>query len=172
MRLGFRTVHYPEDEETREEILTCLQNDCGRLRLSVLDKFDAATDTPVCASFEALDAAYPGSKFILTDRAKSSWLESCRRYWQAWIEPLLSENNGSAAYMTAIHERLYGGADFDVDRFSRAYDAYHARVATYFRDRPGDVLRLEICGGEKWEPLCDFLRATVPKTDFPWYRND
>jgi Sulfotransferase domain len=169
--LGFRTIHYPEDEETREEVLRCLRDDCARLRLSVLEKFDAATDTPICVRFEALDAAYPGSRFILTTRQKPAWLDSCRRYWGTWIEPLLRENDGSAAYMAAIHESLYGGAEFDATRFSRAYDAYHARVSAYFRDRPSDLLRLDICGGDGWPRLCELLGAPVPRAEFPWDRN-
>jgi hypothetical protein len=169
--LGYRAIHFPDDERTRVEVMRFLGTEGTLLRLSVLDRFDAATDTPICATFEALDAAYPGSKFVLTIRDKRSWLESCRRYWQAWIEPYVQQPDASARYMKAIHERLYETARFDPERFSRAYDEYHLRVRRHFRDRFTDLLSLDIDTQEKWEPLCAFLNVRRPRVDFPWDRN-
>jgi hypothetical protein len=168
--LGYRSLHYPDDERTREEILAFLSGR-GSLRLSILERFDAVTDTPVCATFEALDAAYPGSRFILTTREKQAWLDSCRRYWADWIEPIMREPGPAAAYMSAIHERLYGTAGFDPDRFSAADDDYLRRVREHFRDRPADLLTVDICGGDGWGPLCAFLNVPTPGTEFPWEAN-
>jgi hypothetical protein len=144
----------------------------GRLRVPILDRFDAATDTPVCARFEALDAGYPGSKFILTIRDKQSWLDSCRGFWTARVEPFLREHSDDddpfAAYVRAISDALYGGSTFDAARFSRAYDDYHQRVREHFRDRPHDLLTLDICAGGGWDPLCLFLNLRPPGTPFPW----
>src|SRR3954451_20670364 len=79
--LGYRTIHFPADGRTRNEMLAFFATTGGPLRLSLLESADALTDTPVCATFEALDATYPGSRFILTTREKDSWLESCRAFW-------------------------------------------------------------------------------------------
>jgi Sulfotransferase domain len=168
--LGYRSLHYPDDERTREEILAFLSTG-DPLRLSILERFDAVTDTPICATFEALDPAYPGSTFILTTREKHAWLDSCRRYWADWIEPILREPGPEATYMSAIHERLYGTAGFDPDRFSTAYDDYQRRVGEHFRERPADLLTVDICGGDGWDPLCGFLNAPIPRTEFPWEAN-
>jgi hypothetical protein len=167
--LGFWSLHYPEDEVTRAEITSFLAAGGDRLRLSILDTVDALTDTPICATFEALDAAYPGSKFILSTRDKPSWLDSCERFWRTWMGPaLLDDQNPNAPYVKAIHERVYGGADFDRARLSHAYDEHDARVRRHFRDRPGDLLVIDICGGESWQPLCEFLAAPLPDSAFPW----
>lgn len=169
--LGYRTIHYPDDERTRSEIIGCIQRGCERLCLSVLDGHDAATDVPISATFEALDAAYPGSSFILTTRPKETWLDSCRRYWEAWNEPLLRRQDDAAAYMAVLHEHLYGSASFHVDRFATGYDAFHGRVREYFADRPNDLLTVDLSEREKWEPLCAFLDAPHPRQDYPWERN-
>ena len=169
--LGYRSIHFPDDERTMSEVMAYLDSRARRLRLSILERFEAATDTPICAAFEALDASYAGSRFILTTRGKDSWLDSCRRYWARWIEPYLGRGDAAAAYMTAIHERLYGTALFDEERFSRAYDDYHARVRLHFAERPNDLLDLGITHGEGWEPLCGFLNVHRPEAEFPWERN-
>jgi sulfotransferase family protein len=167
--LGFRSLHFPQDDRTREEILGFLTTGGDRLRLSVLEKYDALTDTPICATFEALDAAYPGSKFVLTTREKEAWLESYRRFWAAWrLAPHLLRRPPGAAFLTAILEKLYGGVTFDRDRFSRAYDEYHERVRGHFRGRATDLVTLDICAGEGWDTLCGFLGVRRPRAEFPW----
>jgi hypothetical protein len=169
--LGYRTIHYPDDECTSREVIGCIQRSCKRLRLSILESRDAATDIPISATFEALDAAYPGSRFILTTRARESWLDSCSRYWEAWNEPLLRRKDDAAMYMAVLHERLYAGASFNVDRFARSYDDFHTRVRNYFADRPDDLLTLDLCERAQWGPLCAFLDAPPPRADFPWEAN-
>jgi len=151
-------------------VIAFLATTADRLRLSVLERLDAISDTPICATFEALDAAYPGSKFILTIREKQAWLESWRRCWEVWLEPYLRSHAGDpgAIYMNAIHERVYGRATFDRAQFARAYDHYHARVRRHFHDRPTDLLTLDICAGEGWAPLCGFLDLPAPREPFPW----
>ncbi len=168
--LGYRTFHFPADDATRERVMTLLADDGQRLRLPILERIDVLTDTPVSATFEALDAAYPGSKFILTTRDTRSWLESCDQLWASWATPYLLEHGDEplAAYIRAIHEDLYGGATFDRARFSAAFDGYHERVRSHFRDRPGDLLSIDICSGEGWDPLCRFLNLPHPSARFPW----
>jgi hypothetical protein len=41
-------------------------------------------------------------------------------------------------------------------------------VHDYFRERPDDLLVLNICAGEGWERLCPFLGQDVPGIPFPW----
>jgi hypothetical protein len=164
-------VHYPEDDRTREEILSFLATGSDRLRLSILRwRLDALTDTPICATFEALDRAYPGSRFVLTTRQKEPWLESCRYLWEVWLEPHMARlpDDAGVVYMRALHERVYGRTSFDPAAFSRAYDDYHERVREHFRGRPHDLLILDISAGEGWGPLCEFLNLRTPGTQFPW----
>ena len=167
--LGYRSVHFPTDPRSRTEIMRALRNSPASLRLSILDDVDAVTDTPVCATFPALDAAYPGSRFLYTVRDKEEWLKSCERFWATVLEPYCRANPADAtvAYVTTVCDRIYGGIEFDRVRFAGAFDDYEAQVTTYFRDRPNDLLTIDICGGEGWPPLSRFLGAPAPRGRFP-----
>ena len=49
--------------------------------------------------------------------------------------------------------------------------AWQVRVeaVAYFRDRPDDLLTINVCAGEGWEVLCPFLGFdTIPVEAFPW----
>lgn len=159
--VGFRSVHFPADPTTQREILRFFARPTERLELSLLREIDAIVDTPVCCVYPALDLAYPGSKFVMTVREKESWLDSCARYWRIPKEARLRE------FIQSIDTRLYGRADFDRKAFAATYDEYHARVAHYFRDRPADLLRLNVCAGEGWTSLAPFVGASVPTEPFP-----
>jgi Sulfotransferase domain len=169
--LGLRSVHFPCDPRTRREIEGYLSNGGDRLRLSVLRRCDGLTDTPVCATFEALDAAYPGSRFVLTVRDdREAWLRSCELFWARAIDPFLRQqpDDPYAVYIAAIGRALYGSTEFDLQRFSRAYDAYRERVDRHFRGREGDVLVLDLFCGHSWPELCAFLDRPVPEAPFPF----
>jgi hypothetical protein len=168
-QLGFRARHFPSDEPSRIKVERFIADGGPSLTLPVLDALDAVTDTPVCATFEGLDAGYPGSLFVLTVRDKRSWLESCAWYWTTQLEPFVREHpdHPLAAYSERLDRALYGGPGFDDERFSAAYDRYHSRVAEHFRDRPSDLLRFDICAGADWEPLCRFLDVSRPAVAFP-----
>jgi hypothetical protein len=167
--LGLDSIHFPDDARTRREILGFLPGGGDRLHLSVLRRCDALSDTPVCATFEALDAAYPGSRFVLTVRDKQEWLISCQAYWSLGLDEFIHEQPDDpwAVYMGAIGRALYGVPGFDAGRFSAAYDAYEERVARHFEGREADLLVLNLFNGEGWPELCAFLDRPVPEMAFP-----
>jgi hypothetical protein len=139
--LGFSAVHYPTS-------------------LHEIELYDAAADLLVADMFEMLDATFPGSKFVYTVRERTRWLESCRRHWR--------KKGDIDNTHQELRRRLYGTIDFAPDRFARAYDRHESRVLSYFAERPGDLLVLDICGGRAgWEVLCSFLGVPVPHTPFP-----
>jgi hypothetical protein len=47
------------------------------------------------------------------------------------------------------------------------YRQHLKNVREYFANRPDDLLTLDICGGDAWEPLCSFLNVAVPAQPFP-----
>jgi hypothetical protein len=143
-RLGLHAYHFPR---SRDEI----------------DAADAATDTPVAASFDQLDAAYPGSKFILTIRCLPDWLDSCEAFWHSCLH-LFDE------FTSAIHRQLYGREDFDRVAFSDAFVRHQDRVQSHFALRSQDLLIMDICAGDGWAQLCPFLGCDPPLAPFP-HRN-
>jgi hypothetical protein len=43
----------------------------------------------------------------------------------------------------------------------------YGEIKEYFKDRPDDLLVMNICAGEGWEILCPFLDCGIPKIPFP-----
>jgi len=117
--------------------------------------YDAATDLPIAIRYKALDQSYPNSKSVLTVRNIDSWLKSCEAHF--------ARGRGNVA----IRVRAFGVDHFDADRLRAAYIAHVGEVQHYFRDRPADLLQLNICAGEGWEKLCPFLGVASPTIAFP-----
>ncbi len=65
----------------------------------------------------------------------------------------------------------YGGVCFaDESRLSYVYDTHVKNVRDYFKDRPDDLLVMNIFEGDGWDRLCSFLGKERPGVDFPHER--
>ena len=51
--------------------------------------------------------------------------------------------------------------------YVRRYLDHITEVVRYFRDRPDDLLVMDICAGDGWEQLCRFLEQQTPNLPFP-----
>jgi 3'(2'),5'-bisphosphate nucleotidase len=152
--LGYKTKDYPGISIYRS-------GDLSSVDLEVVDSHDALTDTPIPSFYRELDVRYPGSKFILTVREKEGWLKSCRKQF----------NERSAEKQNDAHNRLfmdlYGCTVFDEQKFLDGYERFVDGVREYFKDRPNDLLVINVTAGEGWEKLCPFLGQPVPEVQFP-----
>jgi len=186
--LGIQSVHYPLDPVTYRELSE------SKYRLTILNTFEAITDITVAPFYPQLDKAYPGSKFILTIREKSDWINSMKKrnvfwlryanqgffikYWRT-VQDDWKTYGGRAfrsTWFAMRRERIkefyristYGALAFhDLERLSYAYDIHCKNVTEYFRNRNEDLLILDITMGEGWEKLCPFLSKPVPDCPFP-----
>lgn len=159
-RLGIRTIHYPFDESTFE----CLRN--GRYRLPILEEYQGTVDIPVAPFYAQLDAEYPGSRFVLTVRDPQAWLRSVELHWELMMD-WWHRYPDFKRFQEFISACVYGSIGFSRDRFLHVYETHRRNVEHYFRDRPGDLLVLDVCRGEGWEKLCPFLGVDVPDIPFP-----
>jgi Sulfotransferase domain len=150
--LGFRAVH----------CLTALPWRRGNFEEDLLEEWDAVTDTPVPIYFPALDLRYPGSKFILTVREQSAWLASIRRHQRGALTD--SPTDRARAMLRLL---TYGMESFNEPRYRYLQDTHDRNVRWYFRERPRDLLEINICAGEGWGKLCPFLERPVPSMPFP-----
>ncbi|MGB3295829.1 MAG: sulfotransferase family protein [Phormidesmis sp.] len=121
-------------------------------------KFDSFDDGPWNRDdfYKRLDERFPDSKFILTVRDVQSWIKSHEKHF-------------SSDGLRQIPEELWMGR-YDEGKKADLIERQEKRdeeVLTYFKTRPSQLLVLDICGGEGWEKLCQFLDLPIPNKPFP-----
>jgi hypothetical protein len=162
--LGFDTAHYPIDEDTYIELSN------AQYDLTLLRFYDGLTDITTIPFYQQFDKLYPGSKFVLTIRDKEEWLGSCARHWfnrPAFKEVEDPDEEVHLRVRQFLRAAVYGCYNFDRERFSWVYDQHIEQVKAYFRDRPNDLLIMDICAGDGFEKLARFLDRPVPAEPFP-----
>ena len=135
-------------------------------RSQTLEQWYALSDLPIPLLYKDLDESYPGSKFILTIRDEVDWLRSVSRLWDARYNPT-RHLWYVYPFSDQIHTVLYGQKSFDPLVFLRRYRRHNAEVQAYFKDRPGDLLVMDMDDGAGWGPLCKFLGTPVPDVPYP-----
>ena len=131
-----------------------------------LERHYAISDLPIPLLYKALDKAYPGSKFILTTRNEQAWLESVKNHWDP------DRNKFRLAWSTdpfthRVHKLLYGQKGFDAGIMLERYRRHNAEVLEYFKDRPRDLLQMDMDNGGSWDLLCSFLDKPIPDVAYP-----
>jgi hypothetical protein len=99
-----------------------------------------------------VDAAYPGSRFIVTTRKLEDWLDSRERK--------VRKNLDRPDYAYAFKR-------VDREAWTRERETFLADVQAHFQHREQDLLVMDIPGGDGWERLCPFLDRPVPALPFP-----
>lgn len=138
----------------------------GQGRSITLEKSYALCDLPITILFRQLDKAYPGSKFILTVKDEQKWLHDVRDHW-GYETNRYRYSWDKDPFTHKLHTLVYGQRHFDADVFLNRYRAHNAEVLEYFRDRPGDLLVMDMDGGAGWEQLCSFLGCAIPEAEYP-----
>lgn len=142
-QVGINLIHYPHSKQ------------------QLYQSRDGACDIPVIPFYKDLDKTFPGSKFIYTIRDKESWLKSCERHVTR-----KTAGKNFPEWQRNIRLAVYGCIDWDEEKYSQTYDKHDQDVKQYFKDRPHDLLTIDIVGGESPETLKQFLNITKDFT-FP-----
>lgn len=151
--LGWRSMHNPPAERMANGDFGMFSTDD--------EPYNAGTDVSVAACYRELDESFPGSKFVLTVRDAEDWLHSITRHFSR-----LPRWSGEGDWKT-IRERVYSSAWPSLEQFLAGYRAHLIGVATHFRQRPDDLLVVNLTVGDGWEKLCPFLGVGVPQMEFP-----
>lgn len=139
-------------------------NTLGRSR--TLEKHYALSDLPITILYKKLDAAYPGSKFILTIRSDFEWLQSMENHWSYVRNPFRWEWD-VYPFSNVLHKHIYGRTDFDATTMLKRYRQHNAEVRSYFKHRPQDLLVLDMSKNHGWSELCQFLNRPIPAVPYP-----
>ncbi len=129
----------------------------AELCVETMQRFDAAEDMPWPLFYRELDAAYPGSKFVLTVREPEAWFSSIANHFGDGDKPLHRLAYGDDKGIAIQHK----------DHWIRTMTAHNDAVKAHFEDRPEALLVMELAKGDGWDVLCPFLGAAVPEDAFP-----
>jgi hypothetical protein len=142
---------------------------------------DAFKDIPFSCDFtyQAVDGAFPGSKFILSVRnSPDDWFDSLVRFHTALLG---KDRVPTAGDLKDYHYRQVGwmwraqvlayGIDestlYDRPTYIRRYLAHNERVIEYFRHRPADLLVLNVGEANAIQRLCEFLEMPFAGRQMP-----
>lgn len=151
--LGYKAVHWHYTKGVFD-----YHGDDIHIHYEKFTDYDAFADTPIARIYKELDKKYPGSKFILTLRDRSKWLESFRSQF---------ENGVADEFESKLHMDLYGTDRYDPQICAAAFDSHTRDVRQYFEGREDSLLTMDITQGDGWDCLCTFLDRPVPDDDFP-----
>lgn len=160
--LGLKSGHWPNAHAAK-----AIWNEMTSAGKSpTLEKFYALSDLPIPQLFEQLDKSYPGSKFILTTRDEGAWIKSVEKHFNpAFNKQALAWDTDPFTHK--IHKIIYGQKHFDRDLFLRKFREHNSKVITHFKDRPNDLLVMNMNLGAGWKELCAFLKMPIPQVDYP-----
>lgn len=159
--LGYDTWHWNSNREAWR-----IWNEMNGLgRSTLLERSYALCDNPIPMLYKKLDTAYPGSKFVLTVRDEEDWLRSVAALWDRKRNPHYDWDRQPFSHQ--IHQALYGTIHFNPIVFRDRYRQHNAEVLEYFKDRPDDLLVMDMSKGAGWGELCPFLGVPVPTTEYP-----
>jgi hypothetical protein len=138
--LGYRSVHWLRAGIKPKEGWISYIKKC---------KYDAFADMPIIKKgfFKTLDREFPDSKFILTTRDTESLLKSWENYF--------------------TEEHLAIKSEEDRKKVKIFYERHNEQVVDYFKDKPSQLLIMNIFENDGWDKLCKFLDKPVPNVPFP-----
>jgi hypothetical protein len=158
--------------QTEAEILTTdwITRDFRRI-IEYCKTADAFQDVPFSLDFtyQVLDHAFPGSKFILTVRnSADEWYESLTRFYGNVLgvngiptaNDLKKYQGAGEGWLWRFQKYVYGVTEdtlFDEKLYKSYYTNHNNRVVRYFRFRPQDLLILNLSDPSAMESLCKFL---------------
>ena len=164
--LGLDSWHWKSNKQAWR--IFSEMNQLGRSVL--LEQSYALCDNPIPLLYEKLDKAYPNSKFILTKLSDEKWLDAVECLYDPNRNPFWDWDK--QPFSNLIHHALYGRTDFDRETMLARYHQHNREVLAYFKDRPDDLLVMEMSQGAGWPELCGFLGKPIPSIPYPHSHKD
>ena len=121
----------------------------------LVPRYNAFQDNPWPLFYRELDQRFPGSKFILTVRPPEAWLRSQVKHF--------------GVKMSRMRQWIYGKGCPEGNEavYLARYNNHNAAVVDYFRERPRDLLVIDLTAGAGWTEICRFLGHSLPNVPFP-----
>lgn len=133
-------------------------------------KYDAFQDIPFSLphTYQALDSAFPGSKFILTVRSSpEEWFDSLLRFTKKRLglnrqpewRDLENDPYRYKGFNKMVTEFIYGSNAqlFEKSLYIELYKMHNEMIEHYFRFRDRNFLRINLSTSDCLESLLSFL---------------
>ena len=137
-------VHDPDIAEKVQEMIDDLP-----------EGFDAFIGNPWSVMWQRLYHNNPKSKFILSERATETWIESVTRYFGTKTTPMRKWIYG------------FGSPIGNEEVYQATYEKHNREIKGFFKDRDRQFLVLNFERGDGWRELCKFLNQPIPSEPFP-----
>ncbi len=123
-----------------------------------IDQFDVFDDFPYSLLYREIDARYPGSKFVLTERESvEKWLKSIKAHAMR------------ASPLSVTHKTVYGSRfpHGNEDAYIDYYNNHNTEARGYFDGRPDDFLTICWEKEKDLDRLAEFFGVEAPTTPVP-----
>lgn len=149
--------------------------------IKLVNRYKAFQDRPFYMNdlYKHLDEHFPDSKFILSIRDDADeWYNSLIRFHskvfgngsKPTVEQLKRSGYIHTGWIYDMLKGLYKTSDDDIynkDNLINYYNTYNANVIDYFKDRPDDLLIINLKDKDSYQKFCKFI-GKIPKLEtFP-----
>jgi len=121
----------------------------------IVREYEVCKDNPWPVLYRQLDQYFPGSKFVLTLRDEETWINSVVNHFDSKPSDMIRYIYGVP--FPSGNETL----------FLERYRKHNEEVKAYFKNRPGDLLIIDLEKEDVWNKLCPFLQIPIPSFPFP-----
>lgn len=128
--------------------------------------------------FKILDKEFQNSKFILTVRDNSDqWYNSISKFQtklkgQEGNLPTLDDYKRAdyvyKGWSYMVHTWTYGFDLFNKEKYIFIYEEHNKDVIDYFRNRPNDLLVINVADANSYNDLCRFINQKPLRDTFAW----
>lgn len=184
LKQAFEDLGFPVGNQRKAEILASKYYFEGNFK-PIIDYCKTAQifqDVPFSYpdTYKYLDQAYPGSKFILSVRDDAEqWYQSITRFHakkfgkNGCIPTTDDLKNATYIRQGFMYNvvRLHGTPDddpYNKEIMIAHYERHNNDVIAYFKNRPDDLLVINLSDKSAYQQFVHFLGIDSPYDDFPW----
>jgi len=171
-------------QRSAEKLLDAYKSENFKPIISFCKTAQVFQDVPFsyAETYKHVDQAYPGSKFILSVRNDpEQWYNSVIKFHSKLFgkngniptsEDLKNADYVRKGWMWDSIQINYGTPEnnpYQKDMVIQNYLDHNASVKNYFKDRPDDLLVINLAEEDSFEKFIDFIGVKDPKLkNFPW----
>lgn len=163
--LGYRVQHGTTNKLVTDGVKRFLWD--GTIPGAAIEKWDFFSNWPD-VMWRELSHNYPESRFILTWRSPLDWAGSYAKH-----DRTMAGKQRRAVQQEKLDVRVtrrlaqYGIARYSHERYVAKFIRHRTEIEQWFIDEPKRLLMVDICNGDGWDKLCDFLQIEQPCVPFP-----